>query len=252
MNVLIKGSKGKNVQMLQHLLNDGLPNGRRLSTDGDFGQQTDALVRAFQATHRLTPDGIVGPKTWALLTGHKQPIQLGLVTQHSQPPQRAQSIAPAPRPDIAPNLPTNASAPWLDIAYLEEGVRAISGVNHNKRIIEYHAATSLRATDDETAWCSSFANWCLKQAGFKGTTSAAAISWLKWPGGVELASPKTGAITVVYDTKHSPQNSGNHVSFFLSKNNDSITLFGGNQHSRVQLSNYPLSRWKILGYRWTN
>lgn len=35
--------------------------------DDDFDAATEAAVRAFQRTKGLVPDGIVGPKTWALL-----------------------------------------------------------------------------------------------------------------------------------------------------------------------------------------
>ncbi len=35
--------------------------------DGIFGKKTTAGVKVFQRARRLTPDGIVGPKTWAAL-----------------------------------------------------------------------------------------------------------------------------------------------------------------------------------------
>ena len=35
--------------------------------DGTFGPGTEAAVRAFQLAHGVVPDGIIGPKTWALL-----------------------------------------------------------------------------------------------------------------------------------------------------------------------------------------
>eukprot|EP01156_Anaeramoeba_ignava_P011257 Anaeramoba_ignava/a482504_22.p5 GENE.a482504_22~~a482504_22.p5 ORF type:complete len:143 (+),score=5.17 a482504_22:255-683(+) len=82
---------------------------------------------------------------------------------------------------VPPEIP-ESDAPWFKIA-LEEmwaGVTEIRGRKHNPRIIEYHKSTTLRASNDETAWCSSFVNWCIEQAGLKGTDSAAARSWLKW------------------------------------------------------------------------
>jgi len=53
---LKKGSKGEDVKYLQQQL--GLP------IDGSFGQTTHAAVVVLQKKHKLTADGIVGPKTW--------------------------------------------------------------------------------------------------------------------------------------------------------------------------------------------
>jgi len=38
-----------------------------IEQDGVFGALTEAAVRALQRNHDLVPDGIVGPKTWAVL-----------------------------------------------------------------------------------------------------------------------------------------------------------------------------------------
>lgn len=58
----------------------------------------------------------------------------------------------------------------LEIAYLiattQVGVNEISGNKHNPKIVEYHQACTLQASDDETAWCSAFVNWCYIIAGF--------------------------------------------------------------------------------------
>jgi murein DD-endopeptidase MepM/ murein hydrolase activator NlpD len=53
---LKKGSKGEDVKYLQQQL--GLP------IDGSFGQSTHNAVVVLQKKHKLTADGIVGPKTW--------------------------------------------------------------------------------------------------------------------------------------------------------------------------------------------
>jgi peptidoglycan hydrolase-like protein with peptidoglycan-binding domain len=42
-------------------------NGRPLAVDGDFGDETLKVVKAFQRKHRLQGLGMVGPKTWRLL-----------------------------------------------------------------------------------------------------------------------------------------------------------------------------------------
>jgi peptidoglycan hydrolase-like protein with peptidoglycan-binding domain len=38
-----------------------------VSSDGDFGPETEAAVRRLQARHGLTVDGIVGPETWSVI-----------------------------------------------------------------------------------------------------------------------------------------------------------------------------------------
>jgi peptidoglycan L-alanyl-D-glutamate endopeptidase CwlK len=63
--ILRKKSKGKEVKILQELLkkagfNPGVP-------DGDFGSRTEIAVINFQKSHELLPDGVVGPKTLAVL-----------------------------------------------------------------------------------------------------------------------------------------------------------------------------------------
>jgi peptidoglycan hydrolase-like protein with peptidoglycan-binding domain len=53
---------GNAVQRLQSAL--------KLSTDGEFGPETEAAVRRLQARHGMTVDGVVGPETWAVLGIH--------------------------------------------------------------------------------------------------------------------------------------------------------------------------------------
>lgn len=66
------GSRCAEVGTVQTLLNAlGFKgkNGRPLTVDRDFGKNVDYAIRLFQKSKDLTPDGVVGSKTWkSLLT----------------------------------------------------------------------------------------------------------------------------------------------------------------------------------------
>lgn len=64
-STLYWGSRGQDVKTVQwRLLQWGYYNGK---VDGVFGADTSAAVRSFQRKNGLTPDGVVGPTTWAAL-----------------------------------------------------------------------------------------------------------------------------------------------------------------------------------------
>lgn len=56
--------KGPHVILAQTILRN---EGFSISIDGVFGRQTRDRVIAFQKRHGLTADGVVGPRTWAVL-----------------------------------------------------------------------------------------------------------------------------------------------------------------------------------------
>jgi len=59
------GSKSGDVWDLQYRLK--ILGYYEKTVDGRFGPYTDAAVRRFQRDYGLTPDGVVGPKTWKAL-----------------------------------------------------------------------------------------------------------------------------------------------------------------------------------------
>ena len=133
----------------------------------------------------------------------------------------------------------------MRIAYKEMGVTEIPGVKDHPRIREYHAATrGIGRFGDQTAWCSSFANYCFQQSGIAGTRSKAARSWCKW--GVPIADPVPGCVVVFWRVaKFSPFG---HVAFYVSETDDGRVLaLGGNQGNRVSIAAYP--RKRVLGFR---
>ncbi len=68
--VLKNGSKGDAVKQLQMFLNKNL--NLNLAVDGWLGSKTIAIIKQWQKAHGLTADGLVGPKTKALMNGMGQ------------------------------------------------------------------------------------------------------------------------------------------------------------------------------------
>jgi uncharacterized protein (TIGR02594 family) len=277
-----RGCRGQQVQTLQHLLNTTGKARPALDLDGVFGLRTEQAVREYQTRQSLAVDGVVGRDTWTSLgasstvapvaasgppiravpipsirrlnAGAAKPVQaaqpapkLAAALRAAPPPRR---IAPLEQP-----AGTNIGAPWMRIAIAEKGVSEIKGSQHNRRIIEYHAATGLAAKEDEVAWCASFVNWCLKQAGIQGNNSARAKDFGTWGRGLE--TPRYGCIVHLHRTpkgvdSRTGSSSGNHVAFFISQTATHITLLGGNQGNRVRESSYPLSQYKVEAMRWPN
>ncbi|NMG06301.1 peptidoglycan-binding domain-containing protein [Brasilonema sp. UFV-L1] len=60
------GDAGSSVRTLQRLL---VSNGYFVQTDGVFGALTESAVKAFQSSRGLVADGVVGARTWAVLSG---------------------------------------------------------------------------------------------------------------------------------------------------------------------------------------
>ena len=232
MQTLKLGDQGPVVRRLQVLLSDVVRLVPALTLDGSFGPQTRDAVRRFQRDRGLTADGVVGPATWMVL---------GQIHLHDAP-------EPMSRPQ------TRSATPWMDIAIAELGVHenALPG-QQNQRILEYHRTTTLRASTDETPWCSSFVNWVMTKATYRGTNSAAARSWLRWGNG--LVAPREGAITVIRrrnagSDAATGSATGYHVAFLVFMTPDSIRLLGGNQSDQVKYSTFSLESYDVKGHRW--
>lgn len=114
MTVLRIGSKGPDVMKLQQLL--------YLKADGIFGQLTLEAVKAFQNDNGLFPDGIVGPKTWAMLEPKdgvilkrsRRRIDLILVHCTATPEGKDYTVSDIRQWHTAPKPKGNG---WSDIGY---------------------------------------------------------------------------------------------------------------------------------------
>lgn len=227
-HALLLGSRGSDVKAIKKLLNDRLHLQPALAVNEVFDKETDKAVKLFQIDNFLGINGEVDIETYAALQNKKNTL-----------PNKQAVLA-------------IKSANWMKIAEKEIGQSELPGNTHNPRIIAYHATTTLRATNDETPWCSSFVNWVLSQAGIKGTNSAAAISWMNW--GRAMAS-QSGAIVVIHNNKlqtSSLSYSGYHVAFLIKETATHYHLLGGNQRNRVKVSRYPKKSWALTASRWPN
>jgi uncharacterized protein (TIGR02594 family) len=143
---------------------------------------------------------------------------------------------------------SDMKAPWMRIAHELEGESEIAGQAANPRIVEMFRVAGLpdepAFRSDETAWCAAFANACLRCAGYRGTGSALASSFAQF--GADLGrTPQPGCIVVFH-----PLSAGasGHVAFYVDSDSENIRVLGGNQHNKVQVSAFPVNKWRA--YRW--
>jgi uncharacterized protein (TIGR02594 family) len=137
----------------------------------------------------------------------------------------------------------DAEFPWMPIALSEVGVKEFPGDGDNPRIVEYLKSTNLSSpsdSNDETKWCSAFVNWCVERAGYEGTDSAWALSWLNW--GKKATNPTHGCIVVL-----KPGPDSRHVGFYIGEAASKIKVLGGNQSDEVNVAKYVKSA--VVGYR---
>ena len=138
----------------------------------------------------------------------------------------------SPAPAAATPAATGSVPRQLEIARGELGTHEIRGAANNPRVLEYHQATALKATNDETSWCSSFVNWTMQQAGVPSTHSAAARSWLNWGQAVpkDAAHVKPGDV-IVFPRGNNPAQG--HVAIVSEVlDNGMVRVIGGNQGVR--------------------
>lgn len=184
--------------------------------------QVQAVIRADQQRRMTAVDSAL--QRQGLLTA--TPAPAATPTAAAAPTVTAASAA-APATTAA-GIPRH-----LQIARGELGVTEIPGAANNPRVVEYHQATSLKATNDETSWCSAFVNWTMQRAGVQGTNNAAARSWLQWGQAVprDTAHVKPGDV-IVFPRGNNPAQG--HVAIVSEVlDGGRVRVVGGNQRGEV-------------------
>jgi len=122
-----------------------------VAVDGDFGQQTLAAVKLFQARtfdadgKALAVDGVIGRGTWAALF-----------------PDAPEAV---PIPQAAP--PSQLLRKVVEVAAAEEADHIREqppGSNRGPRVDEYLRAAGLDPSTGNYAWCAAFVVWCFERA----------------------------------------------------------------------------------------
>lgn len=133
---------------------------------------------------------------------------------------------------------------WLAAAWAEFGVRERAGRAKEPRVLAYFREAGRKdVSDDAVPWCAAFVGAMLKRAGYDGTGSLMARSYLSW--GRALDEPMAGAIAVM---KRGANPAHGHVAFVVGTTDRLVFLLGGNQGDAVSVAAFEASR--ILGYRW--
>lgn len=224
------GIRGDGVKALQEVLQR---HGHQLVVDGDFGANTQAAVRRFQAAHGLAPDGIVGPLTARALDG------------------------PAPPADtVEPRLESvREVAPWLTVMRAITGTAEIPGARSNPLILKWRDEIIASYPEikpnlswyvnDDTPWCGLAAGYGVAHAGYRPPlTLLRAKSWFdSWADGVRLKGPALGAILVKSRT------GGGHVTYYEGENATHYFCRGGNQSNRVNVAKIAKNN-DVLGFMW--
>jgi uncharacterized protein (TIGR02594 family) len=130
-----------------------------------------------------------------------------------------------------------------DIAQRFVGVRETPGAVSTPIILAMLRLDDRSIPDDETPWCSGFANWIAWLLRLPRSKSLAARSWLHVGRPMELEDACVGDDIVVFS-----RGAGGHVGFYAGRHKDgSILILGGNQGDAVTIAAFPVER--LLGVR---
>lgn len=222
--------KGDEVKALQIALRRV---GQEVLLDGVFGEITKLAVRRFQLAHGLTPDGVVGPKTAAML-----------------------DAVPAVGIVVEPALPSSLEvAPWLSIMRAITGTKELPGAADSPVILSWvggiverypELSAGVRGyTHDAIPWCGLGMAYAVAKSGHRPPLMPLyATNWFhEWKDGVRLSGPALGAIVVL------TRSGGGHVTTYEGEDADHWFGRGCNQSDMVNVARFPKSR-PILGYMW--
>ena len=138
-----------------------------------------------------------------------------------------------------------------EIASRFTGMKEVPGREDNPQILAMLQLDMKWPENDETPWCSGFANYVAWLLRLPRSKSLMARSWMDVSYAVSLAEARVGFDVVVLWRGERDGPSG-HVGFFAGLdgvlgNGGGVNILGGNQGDAVTIRSFPLDR--VLGVR---
>jgi len=149
--------------------------------------------------------------------------------------------------------PTLVTLSPYDLARKFLGVRETAGAASTPAVLAMLQLDAKWVTDDETPWCSAFANGIAWLLGLERSRSLAAPASLTVGTPVPLEAAVRGDVVVLSrgaGKQPGPEvTSGapGHVGFFDRLEGDRVFVLGGNQGNAVTIAPFPVAR--VLGVR---
>lgn len=184
--------------------------------DGIWGRRTIQAVRAFQQASGLSPDGIVGPATYAALFGEKPDATMG------------------------PLLP------WIAEAESLSGTEEVLGGGNNRVILDWARDLDIGYPGDEVPWCGLFVAHCIGATMPNEVLPANPLAARSWTTFGDATEPRLGAVMVFW--RESKSGSKGHVGFYTGENRNAYRILAGNQSNKVGLA--LIGKDRLLKARW--
>lgn len=160
-----RGQTGPAVAAIQNKLKEI---GYAISVDGDFGEETERVVKQFQAENSIGQTGVVGPQTYAALMKAKH-----RTTQPDVPKVMPTASIMVKAADIA-DAEANKNLKWTDMHCEAEKYLA-------------SCRKALGMPNGRYPWCGAFVTWCVREAGgyipdvlVRNLTTAYVPAWQEW------------------------------------------------------------------------
>lgn len=225
------GDKGSDVEAVQKALK---VKGYAIKVDGDFGPDTEEVIRRFQRDQGLQGSGVMGPKT----IGH---LRLKVVKQEPTGDGKAPWFWNLKKHEGQIETNSKFSA-FMTGFWKKVGLPGFKGISGSAR-----------------AWCGLFIAAGLIGVGLNYQhDGAGAKNWDKFGIAVDWKSNGfwQGAIVRINNKGKCSSGSGNHVTLAngdctakdLVKSGATFSGYGGNQGNKAKVSTYTVN--KICSVRW--